>query len=149
MAEICSNNGYYQRCQLIARTQDAIGWWHFMEGMGYKEIRVIQTAYAAVNGSRTSAEMWTVELITNRLLEVTHGQWLYRNIQVHDKVAGMLATLRNEEIQMEIGEKQALGQVCLLVWCTHGWIKNLQKATSFLSFILCYKVTVESLFYLE
>jgi hypothetical protein len=48
-----------------------------------------------------------VELIT-KLLKVTHGQWLYRNIQVHDKVARTLATLRKEEIQMEIEEQQAL-----------------------------------------
>jgi hypothetical protein len=61
----------------------------------------------------TTAERWTEELIT-KLLEVTHGQWLYRNIQVHDKVAGMLATLRKEEIQMEIEEQQALGSDGLL-----------------------------------
>jgi len=53
------------------------------------------------------------ELIT-KLLEVTHGQWLYQNIQVHDKVAGTLATLRKEEIQMEIEEQQALGTDGLL-----------------------------------
>ncbi len=39
-----------------------------------------------------------------KLLKVTQGQWLYRNIQVHDKVSGTLATLRKEEIQMEIEE---------------------------------------------
>jgi hypothetical protein len=39
----------------------------------------------------------------------THGQWLYSIIQVHDKVAGTLATLRKEEIQMEIEKQQALG----------------------------------------
>ncbi len=36
------------------------------------------------------------------------------NIQVHDKVAGMLATLRKEEIQMEIEEQQTLGAEGLL-----------------------------------
>ncbi len=55
-----------------------------------------------------------MELIT-KLLEVTHGQWLYCNVQVlHDKEAGTLAKLRKEEIQMEIEEQQALGTADLL-----------------------------------
>ena len=73
-----------------------------------KEIREIQNTYTALCGSRLSAERWTEELI-KKLMEVTHGQWLYRNMQVHDKVAGTLATLRKEEIQMEIEEQQAYG----------------------------------------
>ena len=44
-----------------------------------------------------------------KLLEVTHGQWLYRNIQVHDIVSGVEATLRKEEILMEIEKQQELG----------------------------------------
>ena len=79
-----------------------------MEGMVCREIRDIQTTHTALCGTRTSAESWTEGLIT-KLLEATHGQWLYRNIQVHDKVAGTLATRRKEEIQMEIEEQQALG----------------------------------------
>jgi hypothetical protein len=109
---ICSHNGYDGRYRLMARAHDAIGWRRFMEGMLCREIRVIQTTHTALSGSRTNAEKWSVELITiTKLLqvEVMHGQWLYRNVQVHDKVAGTLATLRKEEIQMEIEEQQALG----------------------------------------
>ena len=78
-----------------------------------KEIREIQTAYTALRGTRKCAKTWTEGLIT-KLLEATHGQWLYRNIQVHDKVASTLATLRKEEIQMEIEEQQALGSEGLM-----------------------------------
>jgi hypothetical protein len=42
MAEICSDNRYGEQYQLMARAQDAIGWWRFMEGMVCKEIQVIQ-----------------------------------------------------------------------------------------------------------
>jgi hypothetical protein len=58
-----------------------------------------------------------------------NGQWLYRNIQVHDKVknvVGTLATLRKEEIQKKIDEQQALGveglleKDCFLVECNLG-----------------------------
>ncbi len=71
---------------------------------------MIQTTHTALS---VNAEKWTVELIT-KLLKVTHGQWLYRNVQVHDKVAGTLVTLRKEEIQMQIEERQALGTAGLL-----------------------------------
>ena len=86
----------------------------------------------------TTAERWTEELIT-KLLEVTHGQWLYRNIQVHDKVAGTLATLRKEEIQMEIEEQQALwsdgllDEDCHLGECNLGDLKHLGNQRNLLA----------------
>jgi hypothetical protein len=49
-----------------------------------------------------------------RLLEATHGQWIYRNVQIHDEVAGTRATLRKEEIQWEIKEQMELGPTGLL-----------------------------------
>ncbi len=113
MEAICSNNGYDGLYRQMAKAQDTIGWRRFMEGMVCREIRVIETTHTALSGSRTNAEKWTVELIT-KLLEVTHGQWLYHNIQVHDKVTGTLAMLRKEEIQMEIEWQQALETVGLL-----------------------------------
>ena len=47
-------------------------------------------------------------LIT-KLLEATHGQWLYRNIQVHNKVTGLAAMMHKEEIQQQIEAQQAIG----------------------------------------
>ena len=47
-------------------------------------------------------------LIT-KLLEATHGQWLYSNIQVHNKVTGLAATMHKEEIQQQIEAQQAIG----------------------------------------
>ncbi len=70
-----------------------------------------------------------VELIA-KLLEVTHGQCLYRNIQVHDRVAGMLATQRKQEIQLEIEEQQGmkleglLDEDCHLGECNLGDLKD-------------------------
>ena len=43
------------------------------------------------------------------MIEITHGQWLYRNIQVHDKVTGLKATLQKEDIQSQIETQQELG----------------------------------------
>ena len=70
-------------------------------------------------------ERWGVELVT-RLLEVTHGQWLYRNVQVHDRMTGTLATQRKEELQMEIERQRELGteglldEDCYLAECNLG-----------------------------
>jgi hypothetical protein len=45
---------------------------------------------------------------------VTHGQWLYRCVQIHDKVAGTRIIACNEEIQHEIKRQLELGTKDLL-----------------------------------
>src|SRR5210317_2207056 len=84
-----------------------------MEGMVSKELVLIQAQYFAVSGSRLSVKKWMSGLII-RLLEVTHGQWIYRNLVVHDKVTGTLITKRKEELQAEIEIQQDLGDQGLL-----------------------------------
>ena len=113
MEEICIENGYDERYIMMARAQDLIGWWRFMEGMVCKEIRAIQCTHSSVTGLRCNTECWGRELVT-RLLEVTHGQWLYRNVQVHDRIMGTLTTQQKEELQMEIERQQELGTEGLL-----------------------------------
>ncbi len=105
MTDICQ--GWDSRLQWMARDQDKIGWQQFMEGIVTKELREIQTTYSAVEGSNVSPEQWTVSVVT-KLLEMTHGQWLYRCIQVHDRVQGTQATLQKEELQKEIEAHQEL-----------------------------------------
>ncbi len=96
-----------------------------MEGMVSKEMRNIQRTHASVSDMRHNTERWGVELVT-RLLEVTYGQWLYRNVQVHDRITGTLATQRREELQMEIERQQELGteglleEDCYLTECNLG-----------------------------
>jgi hypothetical protein len=113
MEEICMENDYDDRYKAMARSQDSIGWRRFMEGMVCKEIRVIQSSYSSGTGLHCNTAIWGRDLVT-RLLEVTHGQWLYRNIQVHDRLSGTLATQRKEELQMEIERQQELGTESLL-----------------------------------
>ena len=45
-----------------------------------------------------------------QLLEITHGQWLYRNVMVHDRTAGDLATKRKEEIRRALEDRLELGE---------------------------------------
>ena len=49
-----------------------------------------------------------------KLLETTHGQWLYRCVQVHDRISGIQATHRKEELQMAIKAQQDMGWEGLL-----------------------------------
>jgi hypothetical protein len=91
MEEICIENCYGERYNAMARAQDSIGWQRFMEGMVCKEIRAIQHTHTSITGLQCNTEHWGRELVT-RLLKVTHGQWLYRNVQVHDRISGTLAT---------------------------------------------------------
>ena len=79
-----------------------------MEGMICKEARQLQEGYRIACGSWTTVTRWTEGFII-KLLEVTHGQWLYRNIQVHDKIAGLAAKANKEEIQQQIDAQQTIG----------------------------------------
>ena len=70
-----------------------------MEGMISKEMLVIQQEYLYLRGARvtsTTPTYWSKSLIV-RLIEITHGQWLYKNVHVHDTVTGLHATRRKEE----------------------------------------------------
>ncbi len=61
------------RFHKLGKSQDAIGWRRFMEGMIFKEIVVIQRAHTTMVGAKLGIEVWSRGLIT-KLLETTHGQ---------------------------------------------------------------------------
>ena len=60
-----------------------------------------------------SIDGWMTGLIT-KLLEITHGQWLYHNVMVHDITTDTLITKRKEEIQLGIERQQELRSEGLL-----------------------------------
>jgi hypothetical protein len=103
--EIC--NGQGEPFQRMARDQDEIGWRRFMEGMICTKVCNIQSEYHSWEGTSTNPERWAKGVVL-KLLEATHGQWIYRNLQIHDSVAGMRATLRTEEIQRDIEEQMEM-----------------------------------------
>jgi hypothetical protein len=87
--------GPYQR---LAASMDLIGWRRFMEGIISVEAIAIQRRAMGEDESKLTLARWGAGLVT-RLLETTHGQWLYRNVHVHDAVAGDLASKRKEELR--------------------------------------------------
>ena len=80
---------------------DKIGWRRFMEGMISGKVVAIQKEFVAAGGCNLSLENWTTCLVI-KLLEVTHRQWLYRNVVVHDLVGRLEAVKRKQEPQVEI-----------------------------------------------
>ncbi len=111
MLEVCSGMG--ELYTSMAADQDCIGWRQFMEGMVCKRIHGIQEPYSLIEGTHMSVSRWTSGLIL-KLLEMTHGQWLYRNVQVHDTIAGTWATVQKEQSQWEIEHQMELGASSLL-----------------------------------
>ena len=106
MRVICE--GLDSRFTSMAQEQDTIGWRRFMEGMICSKIREIQLDYHHRHGTLMNPQRWTCGLIL-KLMETTHGQWIYRNIQIHDSVSGTQTTLRKEAIQKEIEEQLERG----------------------------------------
>ncbi len=84
-----------------------------MEGMICTKMRDIQSMHQRREGIATSPQRWAKGVVL-RLLEATHGQWIYRNVQIHDDITGTRATLRKEEIQRDIEEQMEMGTTGLL-----------------------------------
>jgi hypothetical protein len=78
-----------------------------------QEYEKIQYNYHYQEGTRMNPDWWAQGLIL-KIIEATHGQWIYRNIQIHDAVTGTQVTLWKEAIQHEIKEKMELGEAGLL-----------------------------------
>jgi len=95
--------------QEMGRSQGTIGWQRFLEGMISKEILPIQGGLRQHGACKLTLEAWATGLMV-KLLEVTHGQWLYGNVHVHPTTVGMAATARKEEIQQFIKDQLNLGE---------------------------------------
>ena len=79
-----------------------------MEGMISKKLVCITEDYHALTGVGLPAMLWASQLVV-WLLEVTHGQWIYWNIQVHDEQQGTLRTREKEELQQQTEEELERG----------------------------------------
>lgn len=101
------------RFSAVAESQDLIGWGRFTEGMVSKHLIELQKDYYGITGSRRSVDKWIRGVIT-QLLQITHTQWIYRNVVVHDKMTGTLISEYKLELQKEIDRQLELGAESLL-----------------------------------
>ena len=83
-------HGTVMRYRKLVLSRDLIGCRRFMVGVISKEMLVIQKDYMDLRralGTPITPISWAKGLIFC-LIENTHGQWLYRNLHVHDTVTG-------------------------------------------------------------
>jgi hypothetical protein len=99
--------------QEFATLQDRIGWGIFMVGMVSTKLLCIQDSYLRVRGLARSSERWAMGLIT-QLLQVTHGQWIYRCVLVHDRTTGILVNQHKAELLEEITKQLSMGAESLM-----------------------------------
>ncbi len=97
----------------FAFLQDRIRWGNFMVGMISTKLLCIQDSYLQVRGSARLSERWATGLIT-QLLQVTHGQWIYRCILVHDCTSSTLVNLHKAELLEEITKQLSMGAESLI-----------------------------------
>ena len=80
-----------------------------MEGMISRKVVATQKEFVEAGGCNLSLDNWAKGLVI-KLLEATHGQWLYRNVAVHDVVGGSEAVKRKQELQNKIERQIELGE---------------------------------------
>ena len=73
----------------LARSQDLIEWKNFIEGRISKSFYEIQSCYLADAQSYMNGHDWTQKFIS-KILQITHSQWIYKNISFHDEEMGYL-----------------------------------------------------------
>ena len=83
----------------LAEDQDEIGWINFMKGKISKHFLRIQQTYLAGSNSRINGRDWVSRFI-KELLAISHTQWLFRNITLHDRKRGFIvATQRAKQLR--------------------------------------------------
>jgi hypothetical protein len=91
-----------------ASAQDIIGWNNFVMGMVSHKLLPIQSAHFHTAGKSYRASGWIAGLIT-QLLQVTHTQWIYRCMLVHDRTTGVLISAHKVDLLKEIEHQLSLG----------------------------------------
>jgi len=87
----------------LAVSQDLIGWREFTEGHISTHFHAIQSFHLSMSSSFLNGEDWVKQFIS-KLLQITHAQWIFRNISLHDKTKGYLRNKKAGEILQIINE---------------------------------------------
>ncbi len=85
----------------LATSQNLIGWRDFTVGHILTHFYAIQSFHLAMSSS--NGKDWTRQFIS-RILQLTHLQWIFRNISFHDKTNGFLCNKKADKILQLINE---------------------------------------------
>jgi hypothetical protein len=89
------------KLKALAESQDQIGWKNFTEGHISTHFYKIQTFHLTMSSSFLKGTDWTKQFIT-KILQITHSQWMYRNILLHDKRHCYLHNKRSAELMKKM-----------------------------------------------
>lgn len=87
--------------EAIAKDMDLIGWTDLLHGRIPVSLRKFQQNYCASIGSRMNGSDWARAFVL-KLLDISHGQWMYRNFSLHNKCRGHLKLTHQAEVLTEI-----------------------------------------------
>ena len=86
----------------ITAIQDLIPCTCFMEGKIFREISLLQDPVLASSPPPTlSIADWTKHFITH-LLKISHTQWVFHNVSLHDHTVGYLHDVKRQKVLQEI-----------------------------------------------
>ncbi len=68
----------------------------------------IQESHLRLCAPHRSLERWAIGLVT-QLLQVTHAQWIYRCLLVHDRTSGTIINLHKTKLLKEIANQLSMG----------------------------------------
>ena len=89
----------------VAAAFDKIGWVDMMHGRLPVALRRLQHNHCQLTGDG-SGDAWMTQF-TRRLIDISHGQWLYRNFTLHNNTNGYLLLQRQEEVLARITQLAA------------------------------------------
>jgi hypothetical protein len=105
----CSDNlNLPQIVRDYAISQEVIGWDKFAMGMVSSKLLPIQSVYNHINGASSHA-LWWISGLVIQLLQVTHTQWIYRCVLVHDRNTGTLISAHKAKLLKETKHQLTLG----------------------------------------
>ena len=96
----------------VASSQDLIPWKDFMEGKLSKEIFVLQRRSLVCPPSRLTIGDWSKQLIS-QILQISHGQWIFRYVSLHDQSTGYLRDVQRRSVLLEVNRLANLDPVQL------------------------------------
>ena len=85
---------------MVANAIDAIGWADIMHGRLPTALRRLQQQHYQLAGYG-SADVWMTQL-TRRIIDIGHGQWLFRNFTLHNNINGYHLLQKKEEVLTSI-----------------------------------------------
>jgi hypothetical protein len=106
---MCDNKPFSQlgymsdKMRALAASQEKINWQNFTEGYISWHFYNIQRFHLSMSNNFLNGSNCTKQFIT-KILQITHSQWIYRNISLHDKRQGYLHTKQSEDLVQEITE---------------------------------------------